>query len=113
MPTLPAFRSFRLSANPGPDELGRVFSQAMQSVGDSLRLLLGNQRARTSLLTSVAVTVAGVRISHGLALQFGRTPAGWCVVDKTANADVWRTAWDSDTITLQSTAPVTISLEVF
>lgn len=61
------------------------------------------------LLKDIDVTTAGVRISHSLRRQ----PLGWYIVDKTAVGDVFRTDWDVNFITLQSSASTTINLWVF
>jgi len=49
-------------------------------------------------------------INHGL----NRTPQGWIVTDKNANADIWRTAnWTINTITLKANVAVTASIWVY
>jgi hypothetical protein len=60
-------------------------------------------------LLEITVTTTATEFNHGLQ----KTPFGWFVLDKTANADIWRTAWDSKTITLDATASATIKLWVF
>lgn len=63
------------------------------------------------LIQGVVVTTASVAVSHGL----GRNLVGWAVVDKNANADVWRvgTANADTLLTLDASATVTVSLWVF
>ncbi len=55
--------------------------------------------------------VAGVTlVRHGL----GKIPVGWAVIDKTANADVWRdttVATTNDVIPLRATGAVTVDLQ--
>jgi hypothetical protein len=48
-----------------------------------------------------------------VAHTLGSVPIGWFVVDNTANATIWRTAWTQQTITLESSANTTISIWVF
>lgn len=48
-------------------------------------------------------------INHGL----GRTPQGWIVVDRDSAATVYRTAWDSATLSLTASATVTVQLWVY
>lgn len=63
------------------------------------------------LIQDVVITTASVAVSHGL----GRTLVGWVVVDKNANADVWRvgTANADTLLTLDASATVTVDLWVF
>lgn len=57
----------------------------------------------------ITVTNTATKFNHGL----GVTPLGWIILDKTANIDVWRTAWDDKSITLRSSASGTIKVWVF
>lgn len=71
----------------------------------ALPLLAGNQ-------INGIVLVSGVAKSINHLLQ--RMPQGWFVVDKNANANIWRTvAWTTTTITLEANANVTINLWVY
>lgn len=49
------------------------------------------------------------KIPHGL----GRVPIGWLVTDANAYWAIARTAWDKNTITLDSFAAVKVTLWVF
>jgi hypothetical protein len=60
-------------------------------------------------LTDVIITTTGLTVPHSL----GRTPRGWIVVDKNADANIWRTAWTSTTISLDSSATVTATILLF
>lgn len=51
-------------------------------------------------LVTATIQNAATTVAHTLARQ----PRGWFVTDRVANAGIWRTAWDSRTITLQSSA---------
>lgn len=61
------------------------------------------------LIEDLAVTTTATAFVHGL----GRTPRGWIIVDKTADVRVWRTAWTSTKITLDSSGSATIAIWVF
>lgn len=68
----------------------------------TLNFLKGN-------LITVSLSTTATAFSHGL----GVAPQGFLVFDKTANADIWRTAWDDKTITLDATASVDAVIWVF
>lgn len=71
----------------------------------SLPILAGNQ------VDNIVLTASKPKAINHL-LQ--KMPQGWFLVDKNANANVWRTAPMTDTtITLESSANVTISLYVY
>jgi len=57
----------------------------------------------------LAITTASVSFDHKL----GKTPTGWIVTDKDANADIWRVSWDETTITLDASASANIKIWVF
>ncbi len=61
------------------------------------------------LIEGITITTAGLAVSHLL----GRQPRGWFVVDKTTDANVWRTAWDSRLLTLDASATTVVSLWIF
>jgi hypothetical protein len=48
-----------------------------------------------------------------ISTKLGRNPQGWFLVDNQANAVIWRTAWDNNTITLEASSATTISIWVF
>lgn len=73
-----------------------------------------NQIAAVPMLQGNAVSATLVAskpqaINHLLQRQ----PQGWFLIDNTADAVVWRTAWNQSTLTLESSANTTISLWVF
>lgn len=71
----------------------------------SLPILNGNQLTNIILAANVPTP-----INHLLQ----RMPQGWLLTDNTANAVIWRTAvMNNLTITLEASAPTTISLWVF
>lgn len=69
--------------------------------------------ARRLTLKSVSLPTGQVNlVSH----QLGRKPVGWLVIDKTAQADVWRdasVATTNDKIPLRSSANVTVDIQVW
>jgi hypothetical protein len=60
-------------------------------------------------LLDIALTTTATAYPHGL----GTTPQGFIIFDKNANADIWRTAWDDRTITLDASATVNAKVWVF
>ncbi len=79
------------------------------SVEEALNPVLRAELLNGVAITAVAVTVAGVEVEHKL----GRPPIGFLITDIDADANVWRTAWNSFTITLDATASATINLWVY
>jgi hypothetical protein len=70
-----------------------------------LPILAGNQ------INSIALTATTPKAVNHL-LQ--RMPQGWFLVDINANAVIWRpAAWNDATITLESSANVTVSIYVY
>ena len=60
-------------------------------------------------VNDIEVTTSTVVVDHKL----GRQPIGWFIVDKSASGDVWRTAWNDKTITLDSSATTTINIWIY
>jgi hypothetical protein len=77
----------------------------------ALNPFLGLPILNGNMVTSIAMTASKpLAINHLL----GRTPQGWFLMDNAANAVVWRTQpFNSNTITLESSANTTISIWVF
>lgn len=72
--------------------------------------LLKNRLSGCSFLTDVELTSGTTVINHKL----GRQMLGWFVVDISGAATIYRSAAFNDkTLTLTSSAPVTVSLGVF
>lgn len=78
------------------------YSQEFTAQLLSLVFLKGN-------LLDLSLSTTATAFNHGL----GVTPQGFLVFDKTANADIWRTAWDDKTITLDANANVNAKVWVF
>lgn len=70
----------------------------------SLPILNGNQ-----IDDIILVATTPLAINHLLQ----REPQGWFLVDNVANAVVWRTAQNKNTITLESNVTTTISIWVY
>lgn len=63
----------------------------------------------STVIVDVAIATAGTVIPHTL----NRVPVRWIVLDKNANAVIWRSAAStSNTITLKSSAAVTATIAV-
>lgn len=80
---------------------------------DSVALILNQVTKKTLIdgvhVKNVALATGSNRFNHTL----GRQPEGWDVVDRDAAADIFRSAWDANTITLDASAPVTIAIWIF
>lgn len=88
-----------------PWELAQTKWAAILNPIISAPVLAGNQLGPIDLLANVPKA-----INHLLQ----RMPQGWLLVDKTANANVWRSAPLSiNSIVLESSANVTIDLYVY
>lgn len=61
------------------------------------------------VIIDAAVSATATSFNHGL----GRLPVGWIVIDKDATADVWSTAKDVRSITLQTSLTANIKLLIF
>jgi hypothetical protein len=59
--------------------------------------------------TSQLITSSGTEVVHSL----GRQPIGWYILDRNAGETIYRTAWDTKTITLKATGAVTVDIWVF
>lgn len=59
-------------------------------------------------IESVAIATTGTAVPHNL----GHQPSKWVITDQNTNTSVYRTAWDSRTITLKCGSSCTISLWV-
>lgn len=87
----------------GNSDLDRV----QANIANAFNLIVG-QFLGGQFLTGVSVSSSGTVISHKL----GRQPLLWVICDQDTNTTVKRTAWNSNTITLESAANCTISLWV-
>jgi hypothetical protein len=80
-----------------------------------LQTVIRELQAKVFDSSEVTVLVNGsTKVNHKLTTNVGpRVPRGWLVVDKNAAVDVYRSAWDNSTITLESASPVTVTILIF
>lgn len=72
--------------------------------------VIQNPANKSLLLKDVSLSVGDNVINHRL----GRTPQGWKIIDINGVSDIYRSASLNDlTLTLNSSAAVTVSLEIF
>lgn len=85
--------------------------QLMQSAWASqIDPVLANPSLKSRLIKDVALVVGATKIDHKL----GRTPQGWRIVDIDGVAQIYRSEdLNSLTLTLTSSAAVTVAIEVF
>ena len=88
--------------------------QLWQYLKEALEPLLADTRSVRSVLPSIVLTAATPKvINHMLILPVGTTPEGWEITDRTAAGTIYRSAWTHQTITLVSSATMTVQLEVW
>jgi hypothetical protein len=85
-------------------DLNRVQAHARVALDPLTRDLLANR-----IELSASVTTSNTTIQHAL----GRVPSGWIIIDKDADARVWRISLNRDTIVLKASAAVNIKLFLF
>lgn len=90
-------------------EVDLAVARVQEAARDSLQRVIDGGLLKGRLVQNVTIGTSATQVSHGL----GRKPVGWFVVDNTVSCDLYRTAWDDRTITLTSSASVTISIWVF
>ncbi len=90
-----------------------VTDSALSRVQDAIQLnlqtIVTKEILDGVLGEEIELTTASKQVAHGL----GRDPLGYIIVSKTAFADIIDLARDTRTITLQATAPVTLSMWFF
>lgn len=101
--------------------MGKAFKKAyttdqdlnavQENVEESLAPLIKNPLLDGIILSNVELTTGDNDISHKL----GRKLQGWVIVDRDANANIYRKTSSTPTLTLKlnSSATVTVSLYVF
>jgi hypothetical protein len=83
----------------------RVVSQT----ADAVNFLLTNSILSSNLVSVVFSGAGSKSIAHTLQKQ----PIGWVIVDKNTTAGLYRTAWDSSTLTLTASASGNFTILVF
>lgn len=84
--------------------------QIQDAVAAAFKPLFSSQIVDGVLVKNVTLTTTATKVSHTLA----RTPLGYIVVDLNKDARIFRTAWDTNTISLTSTDTGTlVSLWIF
>lgn len=89
-------------------DLSTQLSDANESIQTLETKIAGSPFGGGVLLANVTINGSNTTLTHGL----GRTPTVWLNVDQTVTNPIIRTGWNSNTITLQSTATITASIWV-
>lgn len=88
----------------------RDLMQVQDALDQALTPVLSNPLLDGVLLSNVTITASAAKFSHLL----GRQPIGWFVVDDTSGAAIYRTAWDTRTISLRTVSGTnTVSIWMF
>lgn len=88
----------------------RDLSKVQDAVAGPLRDVVTNKIINGTLVTDVALASATTTILNH---KLGKTPQGYIVVKKSAAATIYDTEFTATTMTLHSSAAVTVSLWVF
>lgn len=83
--------------------------QIQRNVEDFVRSSIPDWVGDGVMLSNVVLAPGLNPISHTLQRQ----PLGYVITDLTSNATVWRTTWNSNTLTLQSSIATTVQIWVF
>jgi hypothetical protein len=109
------FRKFKkqILDDPNLDEnVKRVINQLQGNIENSVTPLVNKTQNDSTILSSISLTTGVNTISHKL----GYPLSGWKIIDIDAAASVFRVQSSMNTSTflyLQSSAPCTVSIEVF
>lgn len=91
----------------------KVTDRELANVQDAVSSVLGPLSKNTLIdgvqIDGLIITTVGLTLPH----QLKRQPLGWFVVDTTAAATVYRSAWDDKNITLVSSATTTVSIWIY
>lgn len=90
------------------DMLPRILDNFQDQVVTALNVLQSDELAIRKVYSSALSSGSNV-IYHDLQRQ----PKGWLIVDRDSAATVHRTAWDSESITLQASAAVNVRIYIF
>lgn len=86
-------------------------SKLQERLQEFFKPLVDNPLLDGLLLGEIEIATTPTLVEHKLR----RAPLGWIIVSKNANADVWQTTQTLQAahLTLQASAPVTVTLWVF
>ncbi len=90
----------------------RDINKIQQNIIDGIARVQAQVNAAPSggiFLTSVQLKVGDNIIQQNM----NRVPVGWIIIDTTAVSSIYRTDWTTSNITLNASAPTTISLFLF
>lgn len=104
------FSKFYISASDTktPDQLQRTVNTLQQNVEDAI-----NKIEKNTILDNVIVENVVINTSASVEHRLGRTPKGYLVIRKNANAQVWNGSITDTNIVLTSSAAVTVTLLIF
>lgn len=105
-----AFKKFYVSTPDVANEaqLQRVFNTFQQNVEDEFSAV-----NRISILDNRIISNVVVSTSTAVEHKLGRTPLGYIVINRNANAQIWNGTIDDKFLNLNSSGAVTVSLLVF
>lgn len=110
---LPEFRKPTMAGASTVSDVQRIFNDLAQLLGDALKPLLANPRAKSTVQRVTLNGGANTVVNHKLPIPIGRTPSGWAITDISAAATVFRVTWTATTITLFASAGCSAQIEVW
>lgn len=104
------FKKFNASQSDvqDPVQLQRVINTVQQNTDNALNALKS-----VTILNGVQYDDLAVNTTLIFNHKLGRKPNGYLVVRKSANTNIWNTTLTADSITLNSSAAVTISIYIY
>ncbi len=91
-----------------PAQLQRTINTIQQNVEDEV-----NDIRKISILNNVTIENINVNTTATVQHKLGRKPAGYIIISRSFNSQVWNGEINDQTISLISSANVTISILVF
>lgn len=86
------------------------WSLANSRWSSELNPVISNPLLQGGMLTGIKL-IANTPQAINHLLQ--RQPLGWFTLDNTEDSVIWRTAWNTNTITLEASATTTVAIWVF
>lgn len=86
--------------------------QNLQGLQDNVAGVL-DPLVRIAILDGVQISATLSTGSNRISQPLQATPRGWIIVDRNGVATVYRTAWDSKTISLTASAPVNLQIWIY